>query len=222
VLAALRDGRLPAGSRVHETALARTLGVSLAPVRDALFRLVDQGVLDHRPRRGFFVCALGDAEIREIYTLRAVLEGFAARLIAEAYAAAPDQETRFAAAFEALESLVASAERAGYDGDTLAVRDLNARFHDEIFRLAGHIMLRRAWTSLTPASWLLTPGARLERMPPEAVQEWVVRHRRLLAVLRSGDPDEAEHEAATHVRGAGVERRRRLGERSTIPERSVP
>ena len=94
VLAALRGGQLPAGARIHETELARTLGVSLAPVREALFRLVDQGVIEHRPRRGFFVTVLGEQEIEEIYTARALLEGFAARLIAERYAAGEGRSER--------------------------------------------------------------------------------------------------------------------------------
>ncbi|HEU5318280.1 MAG TPA: winged helix-turn-helix domain-containing protein, partial [Chloroflexota bacterium] len=55
VLDAVRAGRLAPGDRVHETSLARALDVSLSPVRESLFRLADQGWLEHRPRRGFYV-----------------------------------------------------------------------------------------------------------------------------------------------------------------------
>ncbi|HEV2126860.1 MAG TPA: GntR family transcriptional regulator, partial [Chloroflexota bacterium] len=83
VLEAIRDGKLTPGDRVHETSLARALDVSLSPVREALFRLADQGLLEHRPRRGFYVRTLTEAGTREIYTFRALLEGFAARIVTE-------------------------------------------------------------------------------------------------------------------------------------------
>lgn len=83
VLEAVRTGTLTPGSRVHETSLARALSVSLSPVREALFRLTDQGWLEHRPRRGFFVRTISLAESQEIFTFRALLEGFAARMVAE-------------------------------------------------------------------------------------------------------------------------------------------
>src|SRR5690349_17688036 len=87
VLEAVRAGQLEPGARVHEVGLARTLGVSLSPVREALFRLADQGLLEHRPRRGFYVRELDAGETRDVYTFRALLEGFAVRLITAAFAA---------------------------------------------------------------------------------------------------------------------------------------
>ena len=214
VLDALRAGQLPAGTRVHETELARTLGVSLAPVREALFRLVDQGVIEHRPRRGFFVTVLGEAEIQEIYTVRALLEGFAARIIAERFAAGEGGTDRLAEGVRALEELIAAGQAAGRAGDRLGVRDVNARFHDEVFRLTGHVLLRRLWVSLSPTTWLLTPGARLAPIGRSEAQEWVARHRRLLSAIASGDPAAAEREAVAHVRDAGAERLDRARERN--------
>jgi DNA-binding GntR family transcriptional regulator len=220
LITALREGQLAQGTRIHETALARTLGVSLAPVREALFRLVEQGVLEHRPRRGFYVCVLGDSDIHEIYTVRALLEGFAARLIAEQYAAANAGAERLREGRRALEALIAVGADAGLAGDTLAVRDVNARFHDEVFKLAGHVLLRRLWVTLAPTTWLLTPGARLAPMTETAARDWVERHRRLLDALTSGDPAAAEREAALHVRAAGTERRERARQRADADEAS--
>jgi DNA-binding GntR family transcriptional regulator len=208
LLAALQSGHLRPGTRVHETALAEALGTSLTPVREALFRLVEQGVLEHRPRRGFYVSEFGESEIREIYTLRARLEAFAAGLIATRVA---EQRATTAAAgemFERLHTIIAEGEAAGLAGDTLAMRDLNAKFHDELIRLAGHVLLRRMWVQLAPATWLLTPGSRLQPLTPAEVQDWVERHRCLLTVLRSGDAAAAEDEAAAHVRSTGERRLR--------------
>lgn len=207
LLEALQSGSLMPGMRVHETALAEALGTSLTPVREALFRLVEQGVLEHRPRRGFYVSQFGESEIREIYTLRARLEAFAAGLIADRFAELTEGNAA-GGFFDALEAVIAEGEAAGRAGDTLAMRDLNAKFHDELIRLAGHVLLRRMWVQLAPATWLLTPGSRLQPLTADEIQDWVVRHSCLLAVLKSGDATAAEREAAAHVSATGERRLR--------------
>ncbi|MBI3974069.1 MAG: GntR family transcriptional regulator [Chloroflexi bacterium] len=207
VLAALRSGRLTAGERVHETSLARALGVSLSPVREALFRLADQGLLEHRPRRGFYVTELGEKEVRETYTFRALLEGFAARLAAARCAAARGANGRVheaaQAMLDAMAALIVEGERAGLAGDRLTLNDCNAKFHDSLVRLADHHLVSRAWALLAPTSWLLVPGSRPAPLTRHDVTDWVERHRRLLSLVRSGDAWAAENEAAAHVRVAG-------------------
>ena len=218
VLEAVRGGQLAPGARVHEVTLARTLGVSLSPVREALFRLADQGLLEHRPRRGFYVRALDEAETRDVYTFRALLEGFAARLIATAQTAgdlAPD-------AFERLERLLKEGGEAALAGDRQTVAAANARFHDALVRLAGSALLQRAWAMLAPAEWLLIPtwSWQAEPIGPAEAQDWINRHRRLLDLLRAGHADAAEHEVAAHVREAGESNvRRRFGSLNEKGER---
>lgn len=212
IMDAVRNGHLSPGARVHEVGLARALDVSLSPVREALFRLADQGLLEHRPRRGFYVRTLDEAETREIYTFRALLEGFAARLIAErqrAGAAAPRPgapgRNRDAEAFALLAAQIDEGARAARRGDRRAVAAANARFHDLLVRTAGHSLLERSWALLAPAEWLLQTTWTWADVPigPEEAADWIERHRRLLEVLRSGDPEAAEREATAHVREAG-------------------
>jgi DNA-binding GntR family transcriptional regulator len=74
------DGRLPAGERINEVYLAAQIGVSRTPLREALSRLVNEGALHDVPRRGFFVCALTEEEVRAIYPIRAILDPAALRL----------------------------------------------------------------------------------------------------------------------------------------------
>jgi DNA-binding GntR family transcriptional regulator len=204
VLNALRAGRLPPGERVHEVGLARALGVSLSPVREALFRLSDRGVLEHRPRRGFYVKTIGEAETRQIYTFRALLEGFAAAEITARRAAAGDAWDG-AGALAEMHALIDGGERAGRAGDRMGVGAWNARFHDALVRLAGHGLLERAWALLAPAEWLLIPTWTFvpETITPPEMDDWVARHRRLLHLLERGDPAAARAEASAHVQEAG-------------------
>ena len=80
----LRDeivsGALPPGAELHEFALARSLGVSRGPVREALGRLATEGLVTIRPRRGAIVRALSNEEFIEAYQVREALEMMAVRL----------------------------------------------------------------------------------------------------------------------------------------------
>ena len=204
VLTALREGRLPPGERVHEVRLARALGVSLSPVREALFRLSDRGVLEHRPRRGFYVKTIGEAETRQIYTFRALLESFAAAEITARCAAQGGESWDGAGALAEMRAAIDGGERAGRAGDRMGVGAWNARFHDALVRLAGHSLLERAWALLAPAEWLLIPTWTFapETITAAEMDDWVARHRRLLHLLESGDPA-APRAASAHVLEAG-------------------
>ena len=74
------DGRLPAGERINEVHLARQLGVSRTPVREAIARLAQEGALRHVPRIGFFVLELTLEEFEQIYPIRPLLDPEALRL----------------------------------------------------------------------------------------------------------------------------------------------
>lgn len=74
------DGRLAAASRINEVHLARDLGVSRTPLREALNRLASEGALDVRARLGFFVRPLTLDEFEQIYDLRPLLDPEALRL----------------------------------------------------------------------------------------------------------------------------------------------
>jgi DNA-binding GntR family transcriptional regulator len=209
VLDAVRAGRLAPGDRVHETSLAKALDVSLSPVRESLFRLADQGWLEHRPRRGFYVRSYTPAETQEIYTFRALLEGFAARAVAARWAGGvPEEDLPLE---EEMRRLIVEGEREAGAGGRLAVGRTNARFHDCLIRLAGNGLLRRSWALLAPAEWLLIPtwGSAPHDLAPDETADWVARHERILVLLESGDPEAAARELEGHVREAGEANLRR-------------
>jgi DNA-binding GntR family transcriptional regulator len=200
ILDEVRRGRLRPGDRLVEAALAGTLGVSLTPVREALFHLVHSGLIVHRPRRGFYLAELGPAQVDELFTLRAALEGLAAAQ------AAPRLRPQEAAELERLIDAGVAAARAG---DALGNAECNAAFHALVIRAARHTLLERAWGLVTPLRWLLMPAAVPALSEAETV-DWERRHRRLLEALRSGDPQRAEAAAREHVVQSARRPRQRL------------
>ena len=79
IRAAILDGRLTPGQRLKEEELARELGISRTPVREALLILQAEGLVDASPNRGAVVRALDADDLEDLYQLRALLEGHAAR-----------------------------------------------------------------------------------------------------------------------------------------------
>src|SRR5262245_10293295 len=76
---AIVTGELRAGLRIPQEEVAEALGVSVAPLREALATLEQEGQLTYRPRRGYFVTELRREDLEEIYELRQLLEERAAR-----------------------------------------------------------------------------------------------------------------------------------------------
>jgi DNA-binding GntR family transcriptional regulator len=128
IRAAIVDGRLEPGRRLKEEELARELGISRTPVREALLVLQTEGLLDAAPNRGAAVRAYEADDLDDLYQLRAVLEGFATRRAATRIS--PEGVARLRESCERFVSL-----RAEEDVAEL-VRE-NVRFHDVILEAAG-------------------------------------------------------------------------------------
>ena len=77
------DGRIAPGSHIMEVSLAQELGVSRTPVRDALARLAEEGLLIYQPNRGFLVRRFDVKDVHDSTTLRATLEGMSCRIVSE-------------------------------------------------------------------------------------------------------------------------------------------
>jgi DNA-binding GntR family transcriptional regulator len=125
---AIADGRLEPGRRLKEEELARELGISRTPVREALLVLQTEGVLESAPNRGATVRAYEADDLDDLYQLRAVLDGFAARRAATRISAQDVTSLR-----ESCERFVAL--RANADVAEL-VRE-NMLFHDVILEAAS-------------------------------------------------------------------------------------
>jgi DNA-binding GntR family transcriptional regulator len=190
----IEAGRLRPGDRVPEVEIARTLGMSLSPVREALFHLAHEGLIVHRPHRGFRLVELGAERVEEVYTFRAMLEGLAAARAATRIT--PEQVIE-------LKRLIQEGEAALREGDVATNVERNGQFHTLIVRAADHSLLDRAWRMLAPLQWLLSPVTRPPEAPRDA-DDWVARHQKVLSAIRSGYEDLAERAAREHVLDAAA------------------
>jgi len=118
----IQDGRYAPGDRVTELEVAERLGVSRTPVREALRRLESEGLLVSLPWRGVVVAELDRAQVLELYAMREVLEGTAARFAAQ---------HADAAEIDLMQDLLEREAAAGDDG-TLTAR-INRDLHEAIY-----------------------------------------------------------------------------------------
>ncbi|MFD1211997.1 GntR family transcriptional regulator [Arthrobacter sp. GCM10027362] len=127
------DGSLPPGSALVETQLARRLGVSRVPVREALQRLGQQGLVELRPGQSALVARRSARDVIELLEMRAVLQGFAAALAAE---------RRTDGDIEALAGIVTSGRRAVDEEDWHQAGLFNSMFQLEMARISGSNQIR--------------------------------------------------------------------------------
>ncbi len=125
-------GELPAGSKLNEAAIADRLGVSRGPVREAFRALEELGLVRLEKNRGVFVRLIPVEEADEIYELRAVLDEFVGRRLAQAIN--PEQVRELRGRVERMEKAAAKGDVDGY----LAA---NVEFHDRLVELAGNTKL---------------------------------------------------------------------------------
>jgi DNA-binding GntR family transcriptional regulator len=167
-----------------ESRLAREFGVSQTPVREALAMLVREGLVVKHDHRGSFVAKLGRDDIEQICTLRAVLEGYCARL-----AAAKAEE------LDRLDAHVEEMRTAAAGGDFGRLMEADLAFHRALHAVAGHDLLAEVLRSLQHRM-RLTVAFGDAYSDPHVVAE---SHATLLAAIRSGDANFAERAARAHV-----------------------
>ncbi len=131
-------GEFAAKARLPETALAEKLGISRTPLRQAMARLVEEGLLERLETGGCRIASFSMADIEDAIEVRGVIEGTAARFAAER-GADPDLLKECQAVLSGLDDAVR--ENGGFDFDTY-VR-LNSRFHDLVARLSGSAVIAR-------------------------------------------------------------------------------
>jgi DNA-binding GntR family transcriptional regulator len=184
------------GERVNQEAVAEQIGVSVAPVREALRVLEQEGQLRYLPRRGYFVTELLVDDLNEIYELRRILEERAARRALPLL----DDDAR---------ARIGTAARdcadAADGGDVAAELAANRRFHFAIFDAPGQAhtlrLIRLLWDSTE------TYRAMYYNSPAERVAS-IDAHDRILAAVATGDADglvrelDAHRERALTVLGA--------------------
>ncbi|HWK19133.1 MAG TPA: GntR family transcriptional regulator [Solirubrobacteraceae bacterium] len=191
----LLDGRFAGGTLLSENELARRLGISRTPVREAFRQLEAEDLLELYPRRGALVIPISPSEADDVLEARLLIEQHCARRVA-AYGAevAP-----------ALREAIAEQERSLAAGGTgFAAAD--RRFHRTIVIANGNALLTRQYDTLRD---------RLERIAalaaardPERIARFIAEHAELTAAIERGDADVAAELTGAHLRGAHALARR--------------
>lgn len=190
-------GRYAPDARIVETQVARELGTSQAPVREALRGLAALGVVEITPFRGARVRRPTRHELLEAYAVRSALETLAARL------AVPRMGDRDLAE---LGSFMDAMQAAARDGDGHAVAEADARFHGRIVELADNGTLEKVWRSLEPFS-----RTYLTLVVPGADPQWSADlHTPILAALRARDVDAVVAALEQHFADVAANMARRL------------
>jgi DNA-binding GntR family transcriptional regulator len=183
-------GELPPGQHMVETDLARQLGVSRQPIREALHRMEAEGWVDLRPSQGAFVHVPTDSEVDELLDVRALLEAETARLAA---ASSPDPQTR-TAQLARLREICREGQAAAEADDFGAAVAANNAFHAEIAVIGGNATLAELADIVgRRVQWYYRMVA-----PARGHGSWT-EHAEMIDAIEAGDPERARALARKHT-----------------------
>ena len=173
----ISDYRFSPGSRLNVEQLARGLGTSRTPIWEAVRRLEQEGLVKNVPNRGVFLMELTHGAAIELYTVREVLEGMAARL---AVARISDK------AIEKMEKMLRAQEKIVAEEDLVAYSKSDFDFHGAIYAACGNAILREMLESIKekvrPFELRITP----------ILSELFNDHQMIVRAMRLRDPLLAE------------------------------
>jgi DNA-binding GntR family transcriptional regulator len=188
---AILDGTLAPGAQLREAHVAAELGVSRAPLREALSKLEEEGLVVKVPFRGAFVAEVGPKVVEEIATLRLRLEPFAVER------SLPWLRRAGRAQFKAV---VAEMRAASAAGDVTGCIDAHLALHKLFYEAADHKLLLDLWNSWEAQLRLfLAVDLRQFENPMEVARD----HATLYKVIQTGDMNAITAALSHHIHGAG-------------------
>jgi DNA-binding GntR family transcriptional regulator len=190
--AAIHEGRYLPGARLVERTVSNELGVSHIPVREALTRLADEGLVERLPRKGSRVATLSAEELEELTSLRVLLEQFVVERVQERLAADTERELR-----EHVQAMAVAAA----DGDVAALLDLDQAFHEQLWALSGHAILIELVAGLRRRITMFLRAATASLAPDELARH-AASHAVLVDAIAGGDRARVRAVMAQHVQEA--------------------
>ena len=203
----IRELSLPPGAPLRKEEIALELGVSRAPVSEAIARLAEEGLVEVFPQHGSFVAPIRAADVRESLFIRTALETEAARRLA------PVADSALFAALD--DNLAAQGEAIG-EGDLARFSDLDEALHAAIFAATE---TPRALRLLDSARAPVDRMRRLALPGPGRPQDTLDEHRRLVEALRTGDAEFAAAAMRVHLTQVARTIERELNKLEEAPAR---
>lgn len=188
IRATIVEGKYALGEQLSEVALANDLGISKTPVREALFQLKMEGLVDVHPQRGTFVFEPSEAEVREICSFRELIE---------CAALARGMESSREKLVEALRPILKATETAERRGNLKLVADLDAQFHDAIISNCESTYISGAY--LLIASKIRALRSRLPENDDQ-ISHCNSIHEQIVAEIESGTIARAQKTLRDHIR----------------------
>jgi len=189
IVDAIALGAVKSGQRLVETDLAKRLGVSRVPVREALKILETQGIIEATPHRGGRVVEFSESRIDQICEVRVALERIAAHGAAAAYRRNPAEIAQ-------LDAVIARMEQAAdrLNGAEVSKADLD--FHREICRASGNAMAATLWEALARHVMIIFGHEIRDEGDAKRLGQ---RHQQLRDILLKGSPAELDTEIERHI-----------------------
>jgi DNA-binding GntR family transcriptional regulator len=188
--AAILDGTVPPGGQLRERDIADDLGISRSPLREALTRLEEEGLIVKVPFRGAFVVEVSAQDVAEIASIRLLVEPYAGQLAVEALRG-PERPR--------LMQTIQELHRATETNDIPASIDAHLGFHRLFYDLSGHGILRDLWNGWESKLRLYLT---VDHRSYSDLHDIAVEHERLAAVALEGDTDVFRQELAQHFQSA--------------------
>lgn len=186
-------GNLARGKRVFIDQISREINVSRTPVREAILKLEQEGLMKKMPNGGFIVNQFSERDIKEIFGIRSVLEGYAGWL-----AVANMDESHIAS----LEKIILQSEKYLEQGNIDELSKINDKFHDKINKCSGSGRLYRMIQELRDYIMIY----RLAILKTEGKPEISVSdHRMILNAIQLGDAEKTRELIQDHIsKGLGI------------------
>ena len=183
-------GKLTGGTSLTEQSLSKRLGVSRTPIRAALHKLSEEGLVSIVPNKGAVVVGVSRDDLIDIYNMRMRLEGLASATAASRIT--PED-------LSALRESVELAEAYIKDNDPERLKTLDTEFHSIIYRASGSRMLNKTLSELHRN---ITSYRKMSLSVPGRLENSVREHREILEAIESGNADLADRLTSRHVAAA--------------------
>ncbi len=186
----IKEGRYVPGQRLVEADLTKSLNVSRGPLREAMWRLSGEGIVEIRPNYGVTIKRLSKEEALGIFAIREMLEGLAARLAA--------QNINLPGNLKSLKKALKHTIQSQHSPDLSEYSEANEIFHDTIIQIAGNLQLNNLIAQLRIPLYHL----QFRHLLKGVTHESVTQHEDIFAAICSGDPDKAEKNMRKHLRSS--------------------
>lgn len=186
----IADGRYRPGSRLGEESIAEEVGYSRTPVREALRRLAKEGLIDLEPNRGAYVSSWSPEDLQELFSCRALLESYAARLAAARIQ--PHQLLRLRDLADHMTALSNDPSPT----QLAEIAELNGAFHKLVGEASGNRLLVDLMSRLIEMPLVMRT---FQRYGADHLKRSMTQHSDLVDALEAGDDDWAEAVMRSHV-----------------------